>query len=178
MSAVTPRLLVAEPGSRWVTGRNISVCGVTSGDHYVQSERRRKCRPIEIDGSRLLPYSFELMRRRKQGHRTTQPQCPLHFSPIKRKMPTLFSFQCAALCRSVCVCVCAPAVQFVYVETLEGRKVKGGELFNQCSLVFSVLWSLWCRYSVLTMQCRAQINKRLFKEAAVIIIRLFSTRKK
>lgn len=55
----TPRLLVAEQGSRWVTGRNISVCGVTSGDHYVQSERRRKCRPIEIDGTRLLPRSFE-----------------------------------------------------------------------------------------------------------------------
>lgn len=59
LSAVNTQLLVAELGSRWVTGRNISVCGVTSGDHYIQSEQRRKCWPIEIDGSRLLPYSFE-----------------------------------------------------------------------------------------------------------------------
>lgn len=58
-TAVNTQLLVAEPGSRWVTGRNISVCGVTSGDHYIQSERRRKWRPIEIDGARLLPPSFE-----------------------------------------------------------------------------------------------------------------------
>lgn len=59
LSAVNTQLPAAEQGSRWVTGRNISVCGVTSGDHYVQSERRRKCWPIEIDGSRLLPHSFE-----------------------------------------------------------------------------------------------------------------------
>lgn len=59
VSAVNTRLLVAEQGSRWVTERNTSVCGVTSGDHYIQSEQHRKCRPIEIDGTRLLPYSFE-----------------------------------------------------------------------------------------------------------------------
>ncbi len=40
-------------------GHRERVCGVTSGDHYIQSEQHRKCRPIEIDGTRLLPYSFE-----------------------------------------------------------------------------------------------------------------------
>lgn len=58
-SAVNTRLLVAERRGRWVAGRNVSVCGVTSGDHYIQSEERRKWRAIEIDGTRLLPYSFE-----------------------------------------------------------------------------------------------------------------------
>jgi len=135
------------------------------------------------DRLRLMAPDFCLTALNKWGdeNRATeqQNQCPLHFSPIERKMPSLFLFQCAPLCVSVCVCccssLCAHAVQFVYVEKLggmqartQGGKVTGRESFTNGLLFSQYCWVLCCKYTdcgYSAVQCKAERNKLLFKEA-------------